>query len=165
MSKLKKVMMLLVANDSLLPPEYKDHPLIGEWQGHRDCHIGGDFVLIYKLDTPTKPEVVVFVRVGTHATVFENWKPSLPRPSPAQRGALAPAGSMPELSRVGRRLRLSRGQVTKPLTSSPCPTPQPPRYSCNGSTASISSRTRPNAAWSAEASALGRRQDLSLLTR
>ena len=72
MRKLKQIMMIIVANDGSLPPEYKDHALIGEWQGHRDCHIGGDFVLIYKLDTTTKPEAVVFVRAGTHATVFEN---------------------------------------------------------------------------------------------
>ena len=42
--------MLLIANDGPLPPEWLDHPLMGDWVGHRECHIGGDFLLIYRLD-------------------------------------------------------------------------------------------------------------------
>lgn len=43
-------MLLLIANDGPLGPEWLDHPLGGDWDGHRECHIGGDFLLIYKLD-------------------------------------------------------------------------------------------------------------------
>ena len=35
--------MLLIANDGPLGPEWLDHPLRGDWEGHRECHIGGDF--------------------------------------------------------------------------------------------------------------------------
>ena len=38
MKKLKQVMLLLIANDAPLGPEWKDHALKGEWQGHRECH-------------------------------------------------------------------------------------------------------------------------------
>jgi hypothetical protein len=41
-------MLLLIANDALLGPEWQDHPLKGDWADHRECHIGGDFLLIYQ---------------------------------------------------------------------------------------------------------------------
>ena len=59
MNKLKKAMLLLVANDGPLPPEWLDHPLTGDWVGHRECHIGGDFLLIYRLDDSGKSGLVV----------------------------------------------------------------------------------------------------------
>jgi mRNA interferase YafQ len=26
-----------------------DHVLTGDWSSHRECHVGGDFLLIYQL--------------------------------------------------------------------------------------------------------------------
>jgi mRNA interferase YafQ len=67
MRRLKDAMMLLIANDAPLPPEYLDHELSGEWRGFRECHIGGDFLLIYDL----RQEVsVIFTRAGTHADLL-----------------------------------------------------------------------------------------------
>lgn len=63
--------MLLVANDEPLGPEWLDHALTGEWSDHRECHIGGDFLLIYRLDRRGSEEQIVFVRAGTHADLFE----------------------------------------------------------------------------------------------
>ncbi|HQU07310.1 MAG TPA: type II toxin-antitoxin system YafQ family toxin [Ferrovaceae bacterium] len=71
MNRLKEAMLLLIANDGSLGPEWLDHPLGGDWDGHRECHIGGDFLLAYKLDDSGKTALVVFVRVGTHADLFE----------------------------------------------------------------------------------------------
>ena len=71
MHQLKEAMMLLIANDAPLGPEWLDHPLSGDWQGHRECHIGGDFLLAYKLEDSAKQGLVVFVRAGTHADLFE----------------------------------------------------------------------------------------------
>ena len=48
--RLKEAMMLLIANDAPLGPEWLDHPLKGEWADHRECHIGGDFLLIYQVE-------------------------------------------------------------------------------------------------------------------
>jgi mRNA interferase YafQ len=70
MNGLKEAMLLLIANDGPLPAEWLDHSLSGDWDGYRECHIGGDFLLIYKLDGTSKHGLVVFVRSGTHAELF-----------------------------------------------------------------------------------------------
>ena len=49
-----------------LPPARRDHPLRGDWQGWRECHIEPDWLLIYKTD----PDEVVLARTGTHADLF-----------------------------------------------------------------------------------------------
>jgi len=66
MGRLKTAMLLLIANDGPLPPEYKDHALVGDMGDHRECHIGGNFLLIYHL----RGDTIVFVRAGTHAELF-----------------------------------------------------------------------------------------------
>lgn len=71
MNRLKEVMVLLIANGAPLGAEWLDHPLGGDWEGHRECHVGGDFLLAYKLDSSSKVEQVIFVRAGTHADLFE----------------------------------------------------------------------------------------------
>lgn len=71
MHRLKEAMLLLIANDGPLGPEWLDHPLKGEWEGHRECHIGGDFLLAYKIDDSGKTGTIVFVRAGSHADLFQ----------------------------------------------------------------------------------------------
>ncbi|MGQ5525577.1 type II toxin-antitoxin system YafQ family toxin [Chitinimonas sp. PSY-7] len=66
MVRLKEAMLLLIANDAPLGPEWLDHPLKGDWADHRECHIGGDFLLIYQIEGNN----IVFVRAGTHADLF-----------------------------------------------------------------------------------------------
>jgi len=39
MAKLRELLLLLVEGKQL-PPRYRDHPLTGEWNHHRDCHYG-----------------------------------------------------------------------------------------------------------------------------
>lgn len=67
LNHLKAAMLLLIADDAPLGPEWLDHPLKGHWTDHRECHIDGDFLLIYRLDD----NVVIFVRTGTHSELFE----------------------------------------------------------------------------------------------
>jgi addiction module RelE/StbE family toxin len=43
---------------------------VKDWADHRECHIGGDFLLIYRLDGSGTNQQVVFVRAGTHAELF-----------------------------------------------------------------------------------------------
>ena len=71
MNKLKGVMLQLIASDALLGSEWRDHQLSGNYAGHRECHIGGDFLLVYKLDESGKHGLIVFVRSGTHSELFE----------------------------------------------------------------------------------------------
>jgi mRNA interferase YafQ len=71
MNRLKSVMLRLIAADAPLGAEWKDHSLKGEWESFRECHIGGDFLLIYKIDdTIGRAGGVVFVRAGTHSELF-----------------------------------------------------------------------------------------------
>ncbi len=69
MNRLKEAVLLLVANDAPLGPEWRDHDLKGDWSGFRECHVGGDFLLIYQVDDDANG--IVFVRTGTHADLFE----------------------------------------------------------------------------------------------
>ena len=70
MRRLKEAMLLLISNDGPLEPEWSDHPLKGEWGGYRECHVGGDFLLVYTVDDSGKAGQVIFVRAGTHAELF-----------------------------------------------------------------------------------------------
>ena len=70
MNQLKEAMLLLIDNAAPLPAEWLDHSLTGEWSGHRECHIGGDFLLIYKIETSSKDERIIFVRSGTHSELY-----------------------------------------------------------------------------------------------
>jgi mRNA interferase YafQ len=66
MARLKEAIMLLIAADVPLGAEWRDHALVGDYLGFRECHIGGDFLLVYKLDK----DRIVFTRIGTHAELF-----------------------------------------------------------------------------------------------
>ncbi len=68
MVRLKEAMVLLIANDAPLGPEWLDHALKGDWADHRECHIGGDFLLIYQVDN----NAINFVRAGTHSELFSS---------------------------------------------------------------------------------------------
>ena len=71
MVRAKEVIMALIANDAPLSAEWLDHPLKGEWAGHRECHIGGDFLLIYRVDARGAEEVITFIAMGTHSQLFK----------------------------------------------------------------------------------------------
>ena len=66
MVRLKQAMMLPVANDQPLGPEWLDHAFRGEWADHRECHIGGDFLLIYH----RAGNAINFVHSATHSELF-----------------------------------------------------------------------------------------------
>jgi mRNA interferase YafQ len=64
---LRKALELLIAG-KVLPPEYKDHQLQGEFKFYRECHIKGDVLLVYqKLN---KDLMLVLVDIGSHASLF-----------------------------------------------------------------------------------------------
>lgn len=50
-----------------LEPRHRDHALTGNWQGFRECHVAGDWLLIYRVDD----EAIYLTRSGTHADLFE----------------------------------------------------------------------------------------------
>jgi mRNA interferase YafQ len=68
MNRAVEVMKLIFSNVAL-PAEYLDHALSGdEWQGARELHIGGDFLLVYRIEE--KQNLVTFIDLGTHSELF-----------------------------------------------------------------------------------------------
>lgn len=65
LEKLEKVMKDL-CDETPLDPILKDHQLYHNWDGHRECHIESDWLLIYKYE----PGSVIFVRTGSHSELF-----------------------------------------------------------------------------------------------
>ena len=51
-----------------LPPQYKDHPLKGNWKEHREFHLQRDWVVIYRIENH---DTLVLVRTGTHSDLFK----------------------------------------------------------------------------------------------
>lgn len=49
-----------------LDPKYVDHPLSGNWNNFRDCHIKPDLVLIYRINKNT----LQLARIGSHSDLF-----------------------------------------------------------------------------------------------
>lgn len=51
-----------------LDEKYKDHKLIGNYQGCRECHITPDWLLIYEI---SEDELILYLtRTGTHSDLF-----------------------------------------------------------------------------------------------
>ena len=63
-TKLDTVIELL-CNEESLPEQYRDHPLHGKYKGYRDCHIEGDWVLVYKADRDQL--FLILSRTGSHS--------------------------------------------------------------------------------------------------
>jgi mRNA interferase YafQ len=66
LDKLKAVIEKLVAGEKL-GPRYKDHPLSGNWSGHRDCHMEPDWILIYRIHEDN----LYLERTGSHVELFK----------------------------------------------------------------------------------------------
>ena len=58
--------MYCLQNQLPLPAKYKEHPLNGDWQGFRDCHIKNDLLLIYRISG----DILELARLNTHAEIF-----------------------------------------------------------------------------------------------
>ncbi len=50
-----------------IPPEYHAHILVGDYAGYMECHIQGDYLLIW-IDVAS--EVVKLIRLGSHSELF-----------------------------------------------------------------------------------------------
>ena len=57
-----------LAADRPLPPERRDHRLVGPWSGYRECHLRPDLLLVYAKPDPSTLDLV---RLGTHSELFE----------------------------------------------------------------------------------------------
>ncbi len=58
----------ILCNGQPLPPQYKDHRLMGNYEGYRECHITTDWLLIYKIENDIL--TLTLTRTGTHSDLF-----------------------------------------------------------------------------------------------
>ncbi len=67
LSLLNNIVDTLAAGKSL-DERYKDHSLIGNYKGCRECHITPDWLLIYEI---SENELILYLtRTGTHSDLF-----------------------------------------------------------------------------------------------
>jgi mRNA interferase YafQ len=64
--KFKIIARALLAGQPL-DPIHRDHRLVGDYAGRRDCHIESDWLLIYKIEE----QRLIFERMGSHSDLFK----------------------------------------------------------------------------------------------
>ena len=62
-----KIIIRTILEGKKLDPIHRDHKLIGDYKGRRECHVESDWLLIYKIEKRT----VIFERTGTHSDLFK----------------------------------------------------------------------------------------------
>lgn len=71
MQKLDTLMRILI-EEKHLPSNYRNHKLKGNKKHLFDCHVEGDWVLLYELKKIShSKEQIIFHRTGKHSTLFQ----------------------------------------------------------------------------------------------
>ena len=65
-SLVSRVVALLLS-DRVLPENSRDHALVGDWAGYRECHVKPDLLLIYR---KPDPGTLRLARLGSHSELF-----------------------------------------------------------------------------------------------
>lgn len=67
--KMKKLLEVLafLRNDITLSEHYKAHTLTGDYSGCMECHIEGDFLLIW---IDEESDTIGLLRLGSHSELF-----------------------------------------------------------------------------------------------
>jgi mRNA interferase YafQ len=58
-----------LATEGKLPPEYKPHKLEGNFKGYWECHIKGDWLMVWRQTDSTL--TLMLANTGTHAYIFD----------------------------------------------------------------------------------------------
>lgn len=66
--RLLETVITILADGKILPKEYRDHALSGNYAGHRECHITPDWLLVYKISD--RELILYLTRTGTHSDLF-----------------------------------------------------------------------------------------------
>lgn len=51
-----------------LDPKYRNHNLTGNYRGLKECHIGPDWLLVYKIEEDKL--LLILSRLGSHSELF-----------------------------------------------------------------------------------------------
>ena len=66
LDKFKILAKALLSGESL-DEIHRDHKLIGNYSGRRECHLESDWLVIYK----TTEDQIIFERMGSHSDLFK----------------------------------------------------------------------------------------------
>jgi len=66
LEKIKIIIRTLLQGEQL-DAIHRDHKLIGDYKGRRECHIESDWLLIYKIEENR----IIFERTGSHSDLFK----------------------------------------------------------------------------------------------
>lgn len=58
----------MLKNETPLPQKYRQHALQGNFEGCIECHIEGDFLLIWYDE---KNDIIALFRLGSHSELFK----------------------------------------------------------------------------------------------
>ena len=67
LDELDTVIKLLLA-EKKLPEKYRDHSLVGDYFGMRECHVEPDVLLVYFIDEERR--ILYLERIGSHSELF-----------------------------------------------------------------------------------------------
>lgn len=66
--RLLEQVITLLAEQQPLPAKYRDHSLVGQYTGCRECHVAPDWLLIYMVN---HDELILYLtRTGSHSDLF-----------------------------------------------------------------------------------------------
>lgn len=63
-----EIVFELLKESGTVPPEYTPHLLVGQYKGYMECHIEGDFLLIW---IDENEDVIKLTRLGSHSELFK----------------------------------------------------------------------------------------------
>ncbi len=67
LNQILPVILNYLVNDLPLEPKLRDHDLIGNWQGYRECHLKPDLLLVYRKE---EDDILKLARLGSHSEIF-----------------------------------------------------------------------------------------------
>ena len=56
--------------DEPLPPNRRDHNLLGRWGGARECHVRPNLLLVYEKYQDGDEKILFLMRLGSHSELF-----------------------------------------------------------------------------------------------
>jgi len=61
-----KLIVRTLLSGAPLDPIFRDHKLVGNYKGRRECHVESDWLLIHKQEE----DRMILERIGSHADLF-----------------------------------------------------------------------------------------------
>lgn len=68
MRMLENVLEMLQREEEL-PAQLHDHELVGNYRGHRECHLAPDWLLVYRIEGGRL--TLTATRLGSHTELFD----------------------------------------------------------------------------------------------